>query len=262
MSKIPKGADRSNGYTKLPHGFHKRLWELKGARLAVWLAHRSMEGKAGTSYPSLQTLAECTGYDPTVIKLARKWLREKQWLVSTGQNHTAKGKFSVPVERTAIPRTVVAKHHHGTVVVKHTVDAFSDDGKHHSEVDTRSLEADTGNLQPLEVGVSAAARTGQNASKPPNLPGWVPVPAWNAFIESRKRRPNQTAQTALLKILERLHTNGEDILERLEFATANGTALQPSPRRPSDRLNPTTQDHVERIKRNARILGIEPKNTS
>src|SRR5579862_8540242 len=54
-------ARESKGFSQIPHGFHKRLAELSGNQLKVWLAHRCMEGKAGESYPSLKRLVEYTG---------------------------------------------------------------------------------------------------------------------------------------------------------------------------------------------------------
>jgi hypothetical protein len=94
------------GFSQLPHGFHERIAELSGAQLKVWLAHRCREGKAGESYPSLDRLARDTGLHVDAIKDARKWLRANGWLLSSGQTHTARGRFSIPIERTAIPEIV------------------------------------------------------------------------------------------------------------------------------------------------------------
>jgi hypothetical protein len=146
---------KSNGFTKLPHGFHKRLREIKGVRLAVWLAHRCEEGKEGTSYPSLKALAGYTGYDDTTVKEARKWLRKHGWLVSRGQSHTSKGKFSVPIEHTVVPvvgKTDDGKSSSGLVgKADHGAVGFSDDGKADSEVDP-VLEVVPQQVHPIEVG--------------------------------------------------------------------------------------------------------------
>jgi hypothetical protein len=114
------------GFTQLPHGFYKRLWELKGVRLAVWLAHRCMENKEGTSWPSLETLMRCTGYDRHAIQRARSWLRTNGWLIKGGESRTGKGKFSVPVEHTVIPQaqeTAGTKDAHGLEQKTPTVQA-------------------------------------------------------------------------------------------------------------------------------------------
>jgi len=71
-----------------------------------------MESKDGESFPSLDNLADYTGYDRTTVKNARKRLRVKGWLVTTGQRAAKKGRFTVPIERTSIP-TVDVKHTHG-----------------------------------------------------------------------------------------------------------------------------------------------------
>lgn len=96
----------SAGFSKIPHGFHLRLKELTGAEIKVWLAHRCREGKAGESYPSLDRLAEDTGLSRGTVKVARKGLRNKGWLTTTGQKRSDRGKFSVPIEHTEIPPVV------------------------------------------------------------------------------------------------------------------------------------------------------------
>jgi hypothetical protein len=150
---------KSNGFSKLPHGFHKRLKELTGSRLKVWLVHRCMEGKGGTSYPSLKALAECTGLDDSTVKEARKWLREHGWLVSEGQSHTAKGKFSVPVEKTVIPVVGKAddgKGSHGLVgKADHGAVGNTVVGKADSEVDpSDDVEVDPIQVDPAKQGVT------------------------------------------------------------------------------------------------------------
>jgi hypothetical protein len=102
-------ATKSKGFSQLPHGFHKRLIELKGARLSIWLAHRCMEGQAGESYPSLDRLVEYTGLNLHTVTDARKWLRANGWLTSSGQKHTSQGKFSIPIEHTTIPEPAGGK---------------------------------------------------------------------------------------------------------------------------------------------------------
>jgi len=94
---------KKNGFTKLPHGFHKRIGDLSGVELKVWLCHRCMEGKDGTSYPSLETLAEYTGCCTDKICRARASLRKRGWLKETGTMPSANGRFSVPVMTTVVP---------------------------------------------------------------------------------------------------------------------------------------------------------------
>jgi hypothetical protein len=130
---------KKNGFTKLPHGFHKRIVDFKDgksfARLAVWLAHRCMEGKEGTSYPSLKRLKEYTGLGLGAVKHARRWLRANGWLVSTGQKHAATGRFGVPIEHTAVPSTVDGSKTHGAGASKtHGKGLSTADGSKTTEV--------------------------------------------------------------------------------------------------------------------------------
>ena len=92
-----------HGFSKIPHGFHKRIREFTESQLKVWLAHRCMEGKAGTSFPGLDAISACTGLNVHTISDARKWLRNHGWLVSQGQTRARGGKFSVPIEHTTVP---------------------------------------------------------------------------------------------------------------------------------------------------------------
>jgi hypothetical protein len=96
------------GFSQIPHGFHKRINELNESQLKVWLTHRCMEGKEGTSYPGLDTLVQYTGLNIHTVTNARKWLRDNGWLVSTGQVRGKRGKFSVPIEHTAVPPTAAS----------------------------------------------------------------------------------------------------------------------------------------------------------
>jgi hypothetical protein len=100
----------SNGFSKIPHGFHTRLRELSGLQLKVWLAHRCMEGQKGVSYPSLAALAQYTGANERRIIPARKWLRDNGWLTTTKQMRTRHGYFSVPTEHTTIPEPPIGQN--------------------------------------------------------------------------------------------------------------------------------------------------------
>jgi hypothetical protein len=101
--RLKSVSTKSGGFSKIPHGFYRRIRELTGAQIKVWLAHRCMEGRDGFSYPSLDSLSTYTGITKSGIKCARKFLRDNGWLVSDGNVRTAKGHFSVPRERTQIP---------------------------------------------------------------------------------------------------------------------------------------------------------------
>jgi hypothetical protein len=113
--------NKKSGYTKLPHGFHARLKELKGIRLFVWLAHRIREGKQGTSYPSLSLLASDTGYSEDRVCRARSWLRDHGWLKTVGYRDAGTGEFKVPIEATNIPP--LCETYNGIPCTESTADA-------------------------------------------------------------------------------------------------------------------------------------------
>jgi hypothetical protein len=285
MEKINRKPKRvKDGFTKTPHGFYKRLWELKGARLAVWDLHRNMENAKGESWPSLELVSECTGYSITKIKLARQWLRANGWLISTGQKHSAKGNFSITIYRTAIPRLAVQKRDHGgtdrvakSASRKPTVARKPDHGKNaavnkpdHGAVVNKTdvykpgLEVDIKNPE-VEI-VDADLRNGQNASTISQssgerrfaLPDWIPVERWDGFENSRPRQMNNASKLASLELLTQFRNEGLDISEIMLYATANRCGLCRPPKRKSYKApgSDTTEDHRARFERNARAAGI------
>src|ERR1700735_601026 len=137
------------GFSQLPHGFHKHLFELSGTQLKVWIAHRSMEGGNEVSWPSLARLSEYTGLCRDAICDARKWLRDNGWLVSSRQTHTSKGNFSVPMVRTSMPwtasvETVYGESLHGESVNSlHGASALTVHGESLPEVDSSCFEVDS-----------------------------------------------------------------------------------------------------------------------
>jgi len=98
---------KKTGFTKLPHGFHKRIVDFKDGksytRLAVWLAHRCREGKDGTSYPGLRLIEEELDLKEDTVVQARRWLQDNGWLTKTGTVPSRDGQYAVPVMTTSIP---------------------------------------------------------------------------------------------------------------------------------------------------------------
>lgn len=138
------------GFAKVPHELRKRLHELTGSQLKVWLCHLLHEDKNHTSYPSVPLIAKETGLDADTVGDAHKWLRENGWLKTIGSRDSKTGKFAVPVGTCAIPEGVKPRHgktpsRESTVTVP-TVDGSTMDGKYPPEVDTfgvDTFEADT-----------------------------------------------------------------------------------------------------------------------
>jgi len=152
-------APNSKGFSQIPHGFHKRLFELNGNQLKVWLAHRCMEGKEGESYPSLSRLVEYTGLNLHTVTDARKWLRTNGWLTSSGQKHSAHGRFSVPIEHTTIPEAAGGKAFCVQTACTKTTDGAGSKttdghggktacGKATTEVDPKDFEVDPSEVHP------------------------------------------------------------------------------------------------------------------
>jgi hypothetical protein len=232
---------KRDGFTKIPHGFYERLRELKGVRLAVWLAHRSMESRDGTSFPSLETLAQCTGYAKTQVKTARQWLRKHGWLISSGQKHTPKGRFSVPTERTAIPAVALKPDHGAPSTAARKLDhgevptaarKAGDDLKPDPEVNTKILKP--------EVATRSIARPTPEVE----LPGGVSSEDVNAYIKARKKKPTLEAVAQYLWLLK--DKLGEDPKERILFAIQSGATLQPTPgNSPADPPPAPAQEHCD-----------------
>jgi hypothetical protein len=182
-------APKSKGFSQIPHGFQKRLAELTGNQLKVWLSHRCMEGKEGESFPSLDKLVEYTGLNLHTVTDARKWLRANGWLTSSGQKHTSQGKFSVPIEHTAIPEAAGGKTTNGgeetangtggqTASRKTTNGAsgkttnsaggFTASGETTTEVDPKSFEVDPNKVNPSNqptAGSDGGVAGGKNRSE-------------------------------------------------------------------------------------------------
>jgi hypothetical protein len=76
--------------------------ELHPAPLKVWLYHYARSGRDDSSFPRLETIASDTDQNVQTVKLARKWLRDNGWLITTGQMRVG-GQFSVPIERAEFP---------------------------------------------------------------------------------------------------------------------------------------------------------------
>jgi hypothetical protein len=154
-------APKSKGFSQIPHGFHKRLSELTGSQLNVWITRRCMDGKDGESYPSLIRLVEYTGLNLHTATDARKWLRANGWLTSIGQKHTAQGKFSIPIEHTAIPEATGVKTARFQTACTKTTDGAGGKtacGKTTIEVDPKDFEVDPDEVHPtyLPTGTAGA----------------------------------------------------------------------------------------------------------
>jgi hypothetical protein len=171
-------ASKSKGFSQIPHGFHKRLFELNGNQLKVWLAHRCMEGKEGESYPSLSRLVEYTGLNVHTVTDARKWLRGNGWLTSSGQKHSAHGRFSVPIEHTTIPKAAGGRALCVQTACAKTADGAGRKtttgagrkiacGEPTTEVDPKDFEVDPDEVHPtyLPTGVAGGAVGGKSPSK-------------------------------------------------------------------------------------------------
>src|ERR1700730_3250154 len=70
------------GFKKLPFDWRERvLKELKGAKLAVWLAHYWRSDKDDKVEMSNSQLMRDCDLGLSAVKLAKRWLKENGWLV-------------------------------------------------------------------------------------------------------------------------------------------------------------------------------------
>lgn len=83
----------------VPFSLRERLYELRGARLHVWLCHWLHSDKQGLSWPSLDLLSSETGLDVGWIVKARAWLRKGGWLVRESKEQPRHGNNRFAVAR-------------------------------------------------------------------------------------------------------------------------------------------------------------------
>jgi len=103
---------------------------------------------------------------------------------------------------------------------------YSKAGKTASDHDsTTSLENDASSV--FTVLKEPSKEPSKEPPPLPPLPRGVTIEDVNAYIESRKMKPSQHAVCRFLELLKTKY--GDDPEERLLFAIANGSALQPTP---------------------------------
>lgn len=96
--------DEKCGTKPIPFGLRTRLYELKGAALAVWFAFYLHADAGGMAWPSLWTLEVETGYCRDWIIAAKEQLVTTGWLIpQTGQLRGAGGTFTSRRYRVVIP---------------------------------------------------------------------------------------------------------------------------------------------------------------
>jgi hypothetical protein len=165
---------KSEGFTKLPHGFHTRIGEFKDdksyARLAVWLYHRCREGKSGDSYPSVPRMAKDLKLDDKTVTAARAWLKKNGWLTKTGEVESKAGKFSVPKMMTDVPTPINGSGDHTHSVGTDALQSMGMDGTQSivagstgAEV-VPSLEVDPKPVEPQEEEHRQSGEAGSQAT--------------------------------------------------------------------------------------------------
>ena len=94
-----------NGFKQLPLKFLRRLHELTGARLSIWMTYFLRGNKdGGLAWPSLATLSEDTGLkDRDWLRQERSELVKNHWLIQDGYAASKKGGSGVPRFRAVIP---------------------------------------------------------------------------------------------------------------------------------------------------------------
>lgn len=198
---------------------------------------------AGECWPSIPTIATRTCFSERAVQNAIKWLEDHKILsadrtngrhtryILAPQNYieTLESLQETPAVGASVPPQQV-----------HPTDASP--APHHSTTCTPTPAADAP-LPPQEV-----HQPPQEIPKPPQevpsnrkepsmnrkgnikgaefiLPDWIPVDAWNGFIEMRKEKkkaPTDKARDLLMAELQRLKVAGQDIEKVLNKSTVNG----------------------------------------
>lgn len=95
------------------------------------------------------------------------------------------------------------------------------------------------------------------------LPDWIPSDAWDGFIETRIRirsKPTPYSVRLLIKKLQKLKAEGQDVRAVLEQSIERSWrglfAVDTERKNGFKRAGDSTQDHVDRLRRNAEALGL------
>lgn len=97
----------------IPFEMRLRLGELKGVRLAIWLAYLLHSNRDGVAWPGLRLLARETGYNLDVVSDARNELIRQGWLRRLESQRQAGGRFAAPRLAVEIPDTDAEKSSSG-----------------------------------------------------------------------------------------------------------------------------------------------------
>jgi hypothetical protein len=255
-----------NGILEHAPRIGESLWEL------VWCIDKitkEVDGVGivlGGAPVKMQQIADDLGFDKETVRRHVKRLADKKVI---GTRRTPYGlvievlnsmKFGVwsPHRRS----TQTAKEKPQTTVSKKPQNAVSLGGEKHIYEREKLQNA----VSKEDAAITQQETHAANTPLPPKpggrleeiftLPDWVPVERWNGFVNSRHRPMNHASKLAALELLRQFRDSGEDIAERLLFATANGTTLQSSPKKSKAPGSDTTQDHRDRLERNARAAGF------
>jgi len=196
-----------------------------------------------TCFPSIQYLSDATCQDrKTVVENLRR-LRESGYIVDTGARKGSTGQ--VPVYRLNDTENGTVKSNdpeNGTVP---KTDSNSTVFPHKEARFSPLTGPKTGHGYLNTPKEPKGIPKKREQTEPFVLPAWVPVEAWNGYIEMRKKKkksPTDHARDLVLKELAKFHAAGADLEAALNNSTRNGWTDVYAPKDPQQaRASPTKQ---------------------
>lgn len=191
----------------------------------VCLANYSDE--AGIAYPSVAALASDTGQDRKTVIRGLQALAEAGWIMDTGNRIGATKQIPVYcIQFENDPQNGTVPKTEQSPISAQTVPFFPSKSTvfPHKESQKRDTEP------------SGTIKEPSGNQREPSLPDWLPLDAWNGYLEMRKAnrwKPTAYATTLLMRDLEKWRRQGHDIASILDKSTAsNYRGLFPPDDRP------------------------------
>lgn len=212
-----KASKQREPFVMIPVSLRERLHELSPIELPVWLYYRLRAGKNGIAFASAETLQQDLGMCRDTVCKARASLVRKGWLVFREQSFGGVQKFQVVIP-TAVP--VVGR------------EPTSDESRRLMGSGTsrrtgadasRRMASDTEVYTGVDTGLDKPSAPQTGALLPlaePDLPEWLPMDAWDAYLKMRKgkrgAKVTPEAVALLIKKLDGMRQDGQNVREVLE----------------------------------------------
>jgi hypothetical protein len=179
-----------------------------------------------TCFPSVQYLADATCQDRKTVVENMKRLRDSGHITDTGErkggtgqvpvyrlNSTENGTVKQYRKRDSTEDVTVPKTDSNSPVIPYKESRFS-------------LETvpKTGHVHHIDTSIDTKGKP-QGKAAAFVLPNWIPVDAWQGYLEMRKKKnkvPTDRARDLVIKELDKLRAEGHDLEAALDNSTKNG----------------------------------------